>query len=358
MKKIALFFVIFPVVSMIAFAGCSGTPGQAASETAVLASKEPVLSAEAPSDSGNGEKMYKIGIIQYVGHPALDAAREGFVRSLADNGFVDGQNITIDVQNAQADQSNLKTISRLFVNNKKDLILAIAAPAAQAVASETTEIPVLCTAISDYVAANLVESNEAPGRNLSGTTDMNPVKQQIILLKKLVPDAKNIGFVYSAEDENTVLQVKMAKDACEILDFEVTEASLSSDSNAQQVTQSLAEKVDAVYVPNDNVIDMAVISAVTTSARIPVICGEENMVLSGGLATVGIDYSKLGYQTGEMAVRILQDKAGIKDMPIESPKDFTYLINGNFADAIGLEIPDYLTRYIVYPEGRNAPAAS
>lgn len=347
---------------ILALTGCSGTPQvsqESLSESAAV-SQAPSQAVEPSESADAGEKSYKIGIIQYVEHPALDAAREGFIQALADNGFTDGKNITIDVQNAQADQSNLKTISQRFVNNKEDLILAIATPAAQSVASETTEIPVLGTAITDYVAAKLVNSNEAPGGNISGTTDMNPVKEQIDLMKKFVPDVKNVGLLYTSSEDNSVLQAGLVKDACKALGLNVIEATVTSSNDVQQVTQSLAGKVDAIYIPTDNVIasSMPIVSEITIGAGIPTICGEENMVLSGGLATIGIDYSKLGYQTGEMAVKLLNGEAKIADMPIESQKDYAYKINGDFAKAIGLEIPADLSQYVVAPAASASPSES
>lgn len=306
--------------------------------------------------SGGSSQKYDIGIIQYVEHPALDAARDGFIAALADNGFVDGDNITLDVQNAQADQSNLKTISQRFVNNKEDLILAIATPAAQAIASETTEIPVLGTAITDYEVAKLVASNEAPGGNISGTTDMNPVKEQIDLMVKLVPNVKNVGLLYTSSEDNSVLQADLVKAACEALGLNVVEATVTSSNDVQQVTQSLVGKIDALYIPTDNVLasSMPIVSEITTENKIPVICGEENMVLGGGLATLGINYYNLGYQTGEMAVKVLKGEAEPATMPIESQSDFTYAINGDVADAIGISVPADLAEYVVYPSQEAA----
>ena len=322
----------------------------------VLASCKP---AEDGATTAPEDAKLKIGIVQYVEHPALDAAREGFVEALAENGYVDGENITIDVQNAQADQSNLKSIAQRFVNDKVDLILAIATPAAQAMVSETTEIPILGTAITDYEVAKLVDSNEAPGGNVSGTTDMNPVKEQIDLLKKLVPDVENVGLLYTSSEDNSVMQAGMVKDACEKLGLTVKEATVTSSNDVQQVTQSLVGKVDAIYIPTDNVCAsaMPVISQITTEAKIPVICGEANMVLGGGLATLGINYSKLGYQTGEMAVKVFKGEAETASMPIESQTDYDFTINGDIAKDIGMTVPDDLADAVVYPS-QATPAAT
>ncbi len=353
MPKILVFALA--AVMIFALVGCTTTATEESPSESVVASEEPSEAAE-PSAEETEAEMYNVGIIQYVEHPALDAAREGFVDALADNGFVDGENITIDVQNAQADQANLKTISQRFVNNEDDLILAIATPAAQAMASETTEIPILGTAITDYVGAKLVDSNEAPGGNISGTTDLNPVKEQIDLMVQLVPDVENVGLLYTSSEDNSVIQADMVKEACEALGLNVEEATVTSSNDVQQVTQSLVGKIDALYIPTDNVLasSMPIVSEITTENMIPVICGEENMVLGGGLATLGINYYNLGYQTGEMAAKVLNGEAEPATMPIESQTEFSYAINGDVAEAIGIEIPSDLTEYIVYPSEEEA----
>jgi len=310
-----------------------------------------VISGCAAGSTGSTDKeAYSIGIIQLVEHVALDSAREGFIDALKDNGYVDGQNVTIDVQNAQGDQSNLSTISDRFVSNKVDLILGIATPAVQAIAGKTTEIPILGTAVTDYVVAKLVDSNEAPGGNVSGTTDMNPVKEQIDLLVKLVPDAKTVGVLYNSSEDNSILQAKMAKDAIEALGLSYVEVTVTNTNEVQQATQSIVERCDAIYIPTDNTFasSMPVVHGVTSQSKTPVICGESGMVRSGGLATLGINYYDLGYQTGLMAIKILKGEAEPATMPIESASGFDFAINGKVAEEIGLEIPDDLKEYIFY----------
>ncbi|HZK87829.1 MAG TPA: ABC transporter substrate-binding protein, partial [Anaerovoracaceae bacterium] len=287
------------------------------------------------------DEPIKIGILQYVEHSALDAAREGFVTALADSGYVDGEKIIIDVQNAQADQSNLSTISDRFVSNNEALILAIATPATQAIAGKTTEIPILGTAVTDYVVARLVDSNEVPGGNVSGTTDMNPISEQIDLLIKLVPTAKTVGVIYTSSEDNSVLQAGIAKKAIEKAGLKYVEVTVTNSNDVQQATQSIVGQCDAIYVPTDNVIAsaMPVVYGVTVESKTPVICGESGMVLNGGLATLGINYRDLGYQTGLMAVKILKGEAETATMPIESATKFDFAINGKVAKEIGLEIP-------------------
>jgi len=297
-------------------------------------------------------KKLSVGIIQYMEHVALDDARKGFIDALKDNGYVDGENITIDVQNAQGDQSNLSTISDRFVSNKVDLVLAIATPAAQSIAGKTKDIPILATAVTDFVTAKLVNSNEAPGGNVSGTTDMNPIKEQIDLLVKLVPDAKTVGVLYTSSEDNSILQASIAKEAIENLGLKYVEVTVTNSNDVQQATQSIVEQCDAIYIPTDNTFAsaMPVVHGITSQSKTPVICGESGMVNNGGLATLGINYYNLGYQTGLMAIKIFKGEATPATMPIEASKEFDFAINGAVAEEIGIEIPEDLKEYIIKGE--------
>ena len=290
----------------------------------------------------------QVGVLQQLEHNALDSAREGFVQALADNGFVDGETIVLDYQNAQGDASNLSTMSQRFVNNNCDLVLAIATGAAQTMASQTSEIPILFTAVTDPVDAGLVDSSEAPGGNVSGTTDMNPIAEQVDLLLKFVPEAKTVGLLYTSSEDNSILQIEVVKSILDEKGIAWIEQTVTNSSDVQQAAQSVIPKVDAVYLPTDNVIAsaMPIVAEVALAEKVPVICGEENMVLSGGLATLGINYYNLGYQTGEMAVRIFNEGADISAMPVESLTNFNYVINGEMAEAIGIEVPADLAEFV------------
>ena len=299
-----------------------------------------------PVMASAGQAKKTIGVIQYVQHIALDSAREGFIQALADNGLTDGDTIALDIQNAQADASNLATISDRFVANNVDLVLAIATSAAQSIAGKTTEIPILGTAITDYVAARLVDSNEVPGTNVSGTTDMNPVADQIKLLKELFPDTKTVGVLYTSSEDNSVLQAKMARDAIEAQGMIYTEVTVTNSNDVQQATQSIVEACDAIYIPTDNVFasSMPVVYEVATAAKKPLIGGEAGMVMAGGLATLGINYYDLGYQTGLMAIRVLGGE-DISKMPIETATKMDYTFNSTYAQAIGYTIPQAYEAY-------------
>ncbi len=303
-------------------AGCGGGGGQKKTE--------------------DGKKMYKVGIVQLVEHNALDAANKGFVDGLKKRGYEEGKNIEIDRQNAQADQSNLANISQRFISNKSNLICAIATPAAQTVANATKDIPIVGTAITDYESAKLVKSNAKPGGNVTGTSDMNPIKEQVDLLMKFCPNAKTVGVIYCSSEVNSEVQVKAMKEYAASKGLKVETATISTVNDIQQAAQSLVSKVDAFYAPTDNVLASAMptLLSVTDPAKKPVICGEENMVKAGGLATYGIDYYKLGLQTGDMGADILDGKKKPADMPIQTAKDLKASVNKKSADALGVKIPD------------------
>ena len=314
------------VLTVGIIAGCGGGGGQKKTE--------------------DGKKMYKVGIVQLVEHNALDAANKGFVDGLKKRGYEEGKNIEIDRQNAQADQSNLANISQRFISNKANLICAIATPAAQTVANATKDIPIVGTAITDYESAKLVKSNAKPGGNVTGTSDMNPIKEQVDLLMKFCPNAKTVGVIYCSSEVNSEVQVKAMKEYAASKGLKVETATISTVNDIQQAAQSLVSKVDAFYAPTDNVLASAMptLLSVTDPAKKPVICGEENMVKAGGLATYGIDYYKLGLQTGDMGADILDGKKKPADMPVQTAKDLKASINKKNADTLGVKIPDDLMK--------------
>jgi putative ABC transport system substrate-binding protein len=295
----------------------------------------------------------QIGVIQLVQHTALDAAYNGFVAALAENGYVDGQTIAIDFQNGQGDQANLSTIADRFVSKDVDLVLAIATPAALAIAGKTTTIPILATAITDFVESRLVESNEIPGTNVSGTTDMASIADQIALVSLVASDVKTIGVMYNSGEVNSVVQAEEAKRCIEALDYQYVEKTVTSTNEVQQAAEAILRLCDVIYIPTDNVMAtaMPIIYDAAVGAGIPVICGESGMVKTGGLITLGINYYNLGYQTGLMAVRLLEDTdADISIMPVESQTEYDYCINATFAREIGLAIPESLLPYAVEME--------
>lgn len=289
-------------------------------------------------------KKIKIGVIQLVEHSALDANYKGFVDGLAEAGYVDGQNISIDYHNAQGEQVNCVTIAEKLVNDRDDLIFAIATPAAQAVANITKNIPIVISSVTDPESAKLVLKNTAPGTNVTGTSDLTPCEAQMDLLKKLVPNAVKVGMLYCSSEQNSHFQIALAKAACDKLGLKYVDGTVSNSNEIQQVVTSLCGKVDAIYSPTDNMIaaGMATVAQVANEKGIPTICGEEGMVAAGGLATYGINYYELGKQTAAMAVEILRDGKKPAEMPIQYLQKCDLSINEATAKALGITIPENL----------------
>ena len=286
---------------------------------------------------------YEIGISQFVEHPSLDLAREGFIDQLAEEGFIEGENIKIDLQNAQADFSTAQTIAQRFNQNKVDLVLAIATPSAQTAANVLKNTPVLITAVTDPVEAGIVQSMEKPGANITGTTDMNPVAKQLELIRDFLPEVKDIGILYNPGEVNSTVQVKLAKEKAKEMGINLEEATVSNSSEVSLAVSSLVDNVDAIYVPTDNIIVSAMPTVLQTAhnRQVPVFASENNSVEQGAIATLGIDYYQLGKQTGSMAARILNG-SNPAEMPVESSKQLKLYINKKSAEEINLKIPEDL----------------
>ena len=293
----------------------------------------------------NNSEMIKIGIIQLVEHPALDQAYKGFVDGLKEEGYEEGKNVEFDYQNAQGEQANCITIAQKFLNDKSNLILAIATPAAQAAANLIKDIPILVTAVTDPETAKLVEKNEAPGGNVSGTSNLTPVDEQMELLKKLVPNVKTVALMYNSSEQNSKFQIDMAKRKLDEMGISYMEATITNPNDIQQVVQSIIGKAEAIYIPTDNMLaaGMPNVISVTEPAKIPVICGEVDMLKSGGLATYGISHYELGKLTSKQAAKILRGEAKPASMPIEYLQTPTLSINTNAAEKLGIIIPENIT---------------
>lgn len=318
--------------------------GRLVAGIALAAASALVLSAcsnGGKSDEGTGgddsAKTYKIGISQLVQHPALDAATAGFKDALKDAGL----KVEYDDQNANGEQSTAVTIAQNFASSDLDLVLAVATPAAQAAAQAITNVPVLFTAVTDAVSAELVDSNEKPGGNVTGTSDAAPIGDQLDLLTELVPGAKKIGIVYSSGEVNSEVQVKGAKEAAGERGMEIVTQTVTTANDIAQAAEALGD-VDAIYVPTDNMVVAGISSLIKVAEekKIPVIGAEAGTVEGGAVATLGIDYTKLGYQTGEMAVKILTEGADPAAMPVELSKEFNYVVNEGAAKRMGVTVPE------------------
>jgi len=299
-----------------------------------------------------GAQEYRIGISQFVEHPALDSAREGFIEGLAEEGFT-ADNVEFIEQNAQADFSTAQSIAQQFKSNNLDLILTIATPNAQAAANVIKHTPVLFTAVTDPVEAGSVNSMENPGGNLTGTTDMNPVAQQIELIKEFIPGITDLGVLYNPGEVNSVVQVDIVKETTEAMGIKLHEATVSNSSEVSLAASALIGDVDAIYVPTDNIIVSALPSVlnITNENNIPVFASENGQVGQGAIATLGIDYKLLGIQTGKMAAKILNG-AATAEMPVESSDELKLYLNTKAAENLGLEIPTAVSERanVIYDE--------
>lgn len=291
-------------------------------------------SGSASSDA-SGES-YSIGISQLVQHPALDAATEGFKEAFADAGV----DVEWNEQNANGEQATALTIAQQFAGQNLDAVLAVATPAAQAMVQNVTDTPVFFTAVTDPEEAQLVNSLETPGGNASGTSDATPISDQLDLLSELVPDATKIGIVYSSGEVNSQIQVDGVKEEAGKRGWEVDTQTVTSVTEIPQAVTALGD-VDAFYVPTDNMVVSGISSLVQAAEQqsIPVIAAEAGTVEGGAVATLGIDYKKLGYQTGEMALKVLRDGADIAALPVENATEFSYVINPEAAKRQGVTIP-------------------
>lgn len=341
MKKTKLLSIAAAAVMAMSVAGCGSKAEPAAETTAAETTAAEAANdteSESAADTAADGTTYKIGVLQLVQHAALDACNEGFFAALDAAGI----SYEADQQNAAGEQSTCQTIAEKLVNDKSDLILAIATPAAQAVAGVTSDIPILLTAVTDPADSGLVESNDVPGGNVSGTSDLTPVKEQIELLKQILPEAKKVGILYCSAESNSVLQAEMAKEAIIANGMEAEEFTVSSSNEIQTVVESMIGKVDAIYAPTDNMIaaGMATVAMIANDNGLPTICGEGGMVDAGGLATYGIDYYQLGYMAGEQAVKILTEGEDISTMPIGYlPAEKCELkVNEETAEKLGIDV--------------------
>ena len=287
----------------------------------------------------NDSDVKHVGVLQVVQHPSLDKAYKGFKKGLKEEGYVEGKNLKIDYQNAQNNQDNLKSMSEKLVNEKSDLMLGIATPAAQSLANASQDIPIVVTAVTDLKAAKLVKSDTKPGKNVTGTTDMVSIERQIKLLLSIVPKAKTVGIMYNAGESNSKIQADLATAVLKKAGVKVLIKTANSTNDVQQVTETLASKVDGIFVPTDNTFDSAadVVGKVVKEKKVPLVASSVDQVKTGGLASIGIDYELLGEQTGKMAAKILAGKAKPADMPVEKAHDMKLVVNKKMAKALGID---------------------
>lgn len=319
------------------FSGCGSAP---AAPAPAASSVEPAGSSAPVSQESQETEVRKIGIVQIMEHPSLNQIRESFLSELENLGY-DSSKVEIDYKNANSEQSNLTSICQTFAGDKKDLIVAIATPSAQAAAAAAPEIPLVFSAVTDPVSAGLVTDPAKPEGLITGTSDAIAVDQIFGLMEKLTPGVQTVGMIYNLGEDNSVSVISNAKAFCDANGIAYTEATVTNSSEVQQAALSLVGKCQAIFTPIDNTVAsaMPVLSQVAIENKIPVYPGADSMVIDGGFATVGVDYILLGRQTAAMAVKVLEGTP-VADVPVETLTEVSTIINKTTAEALGIEVPE------------------
>lgn len=314
---------------LLSFALCVGS-------CMALASCSDTSSSNDTSNSGSKDK-YKIGIVQLVEHPALDAATEGFRKAIVDELGADA--VEFDYQNAQNDANTCSTIANQFVSNKVDLIMANATPALQAASAATADIPILGTSVTEYgVALELKDFNGTVGGNISGTSDLAPLNKQASMITEWFPNAEKVGLLYCSKEANSKYQVDVVKAELENMGLTATLYPFTDSNDLAQICTTAADNSDVIYVPTDNTVaeNTGIIDNVCNPKKVPVIAGEEGICKGCGVATLSISYYDLGYTTGKMAVKILKGEKNVSAMPIEYAEKQTPKYNKQICEALGI----------------------
>lgn len=328
MKKKTIAMVLAALAAMTSLTACSG--GQTASS----------------GTDGGEDGTYTIGVVQYATHPSLDNCYEGFLKGLADEGFVEGENLTIDFQNAQGDTANCDLMAKTMVTSRVDLLAGIATPAVMSEysAAKTSGIPIVFTAVSDPVSAGLVQSIEQPGTDCTGTSDVLPLEKQVKMIRAFLPDATKIGVIYTTSEPNSVSHLEKLQGIAADNGFEVIAVGVTNSSEVASAAASVvAQGADCInnFTDNNVVDNLSAVIKAANDGGIPVFGSEIEQVKNGCLAAESIDYVALGEQTGRMAARILSGEDA-STMPVEEVEDATPVYNSEILEALGLTLPaDY-----------------
>ncbi|EJL41900.1 ABC transporter substrate-binding protein [Brevibacillus agri] len=299
--------------------------------------------SEATTANSGQEQTVKIGLTQFVEHPALDAIHQGILDGLKESGYEEGKNLEVDYQNAHGDMNNTVSIAQKYAGDKKDLVVAIATPSAQAAAKAIADKPVVFSSVTDPISAQLVSSLEKPDKNVTGTSDKVSMEQQLKLVKTFLPQLKKLGVIYTTSEVNSEVQVKELEEAASKEGVEIVKAGISQLSEVQLAAQGLAGKADAMFIPIDNTVvsSFEAVLGAAEANKIPVFASDTDTVKRGAVATYGIDYYLIGKQTGEMAARVLKGQA-VADTPVEISKQADLYINETAAGKFGLTISEAL----------------
>lgn len=289
-----------------------------------------------------------VAITAIVEHPALDAARDGVKAALAEAGYKEGENIKFLYESAQGNPGTAAQIARQFVGEEPTVIVPISTPSAQAVVAATRDIPVVFTAVSDPVGAQLVKDMQKPGGNVTGLSDMSPVADHIKLIKEITPNVKNLGFVYNTAEANSVSTLAAMKAEAEKAGVTIVESVATKSSEVQGATRALIGRVDAIYIPTDNTIVSALEAAVGVAeeAKVPLYSGDTDSVARGALASVSFNYFDVGKQTGAIVARVLKGEKPA-DIPVTVAAGSDLVINKKAAAKMGVTFSDDLVKRAV-----------
>ncbi|WP_204123154.1 tryptophan ABC transporter substrate-binding protein [Lacticaseibacillus mingshuiensis] len=299
-----------------------------------------------PEQAAKTSSVKTVGILQLMSHPALDAIHKGIIQGLKNKGYTVGKNLKIDFQNAENDQSNLKTMSQRFASEKADAMIGIATPSAQALANVTSTTPIILGAITDPKGAKLVNNNTKPGGNITGVFDQAPVKAQLKLIRQLMPDAKTLGVISTSSDDSAQTQARLVTKEAPNEGFTVKNYTISSTNDLAQVGGQMVNQVDAVFVPTDNTIASAMQTLVKVAnvKKVPVFPTVDTMVKDGGVATIGINQFHLGVVTGEMTADVLSGKSKPATTPIHFETTGELILNTKQAKLLGIKLPASLLK--------------
>jgi len=337
-------------MAVSALTGCSSSEG--ARETGNTSSEAGSSAAESSrsgeaqnSEAAEGE--YTIGVAQYAVHGSLDNCREGFLKGLAEEGFVEGKNLEVIYENANGDGSLSGQIITNFVSNDVDMVCAIATPIAQSAYSVTkrSDIPVIYTAVTDPVLADLATEDQMPVGNITGTSDKLPVSEQLSMIREILPEAKTVGILYSTNEVNSQAAIEEYKKAAPEFGLEIVESGISTSADIPLAAEQLAAKVDCISNLTDNnvVSSLPVVLEAASKNGIPVFGSEIEQVKRGCLAAMGLDYIALGEQTGRMAAQVLKGEKEASEMPYELIEGAAFYGNTEAAENLGIELPESLT---------------
>lgn len=321
------------------------TNASAANDSSAGDDAESSAANDGGTDNASGAAVdgeYKICITQYAEHGSLDNCREGFLIGLEEEGFIEGKNLTIDFQNSQADSGMSSQIASKFVSENPDLICAIATPSALSCynAARDTDIPIIYTAVTDPAAAELVDENQMPIGNITGTSDKLPVDAQLELIRNILPEAKKIGIMYTTSELNSAATIEEYKEKAPDYGFEIVDVGISTSADIPLAADNLLSKVDCLNNLTDNTVvqGLPTILAKANEKKIPVFGSEIEQVKIGCLAAAGIDYIELGKKTGQMAAKILKGEATASEMPYETFENYSTYFNQAVADSLGIGV--------------------